>query len=64
MERIDVLDGLDSNACDRVKRWLEERPSAKVFYALSPDRPYAHDEGEYDSQYSIVGDDLRGGWGC
>lgn len=60
MEHI-AHENLDSSACDRVSRWLEERPLVDGFYALSPDRSYSHDECEYDNQYSIANAEL--GWG-
>jgi 2-polyprenyl-3-methyl-5-hydroxy-6-metoxy-1,4-benzoquinol methylase len=61
MKETHEIDNPDSGAQDTVQRWLEERPQVNGFYSLSPDRPFAHDENDYDGQYAIADDDL--GWG-
>lgn len=63
MQEVYGTAGSDSDACNRVSRWLEERPTMDGFYSLSSDRPFTHDENGYDSQYTIVADDIRWGEG-
>lgn len=54
---------LDDEACEKVSRWLTKRSLVDGLYAVSPDRPFAHDEEAYDEQYALAADDLRLGSG-